>query len=85
MLGKRPPSEAKMERKRPRDTVRHPHPEKKGQAWPFRVLCLSFATKYQILGVLKGTLFPNYKSFRLSTCSIKLKNPAKVQQVPFAP
>lgn len=30
MLGKRPPSEAKMERKRPRDTVRHPHPEKKG-------------------------------------------------------
>lgn len=34
----------------------HPHPEEKGQALLFGVLSRCFAKKYQILGVLKGTL-----------------------------
>lgn len=67
------------------EILSHPHPEEKGQALPFGVLSRCFAKRYQILGVLKGTLMHYNESFRLSTCSIDPKDSAKVQQVTFGP
>lgn len=50
----------KKKKKKARDSVPHPHPEGKGHAQPFRVPKGSFATKYETLGVLKGTMLSNH-------------------------